>query len=837
MDSGRQTELHRGRTAGRAELLAPAGSFESLRAAVAAGADAVYLGGSRFGARAYAENLDADQLLEAIDYAHLHGVALYLTVNTLVKEGELAGLYDYLAPCYARGLDAVIVQDLGVLAAVRRWFPDMHIHASTQMTVTGAAGASLLKQMGATRVVTARELSLEELRSIHEEVDIELESFVHGALCYCYSGQCLLSSLIGGRSGNRGRCAQPCRLPYEAAEACLRTENAGRASLSSGSHGNFSGAAGAGKQGRGEKKYRNSPDERYLMSMKDLCTLDILPDILESGVYSLKIEGRMKSPRYTAGVVSIYRKYVDRYLTDGRDGYRVEAADRQLLLDLFDRGGQTEGYYRQHNGKDMLALKEKPEFRETNRELLEYLDRTYVEAEVKEKICGRLTARQGEPLKLQLSFRERPDGPIAEAAGPVVAAAQNQPVQAERMKRQTEKTGGTPFVFEELEIITDGNSFVPVQALNELRRKGLEKLKEAVLRPYRRSMRDMAELRENQQSWQNQQLRQNREPSSAAFRRPRLHALVSDRMQLAAVLDEPDIAEIQIEADALPRTEWRTAAARCHEAGKSCVLAMPVICRTEAVTVFTRRRKELCGAGFDGFLVRSMEEVSLLKRLYPENGGALPPLFADHHLYVFNHLAAETLAGLGYARLTYPLELNAREMQELTEALQTAREAACDQGWEAAPAGGSGPDGDTEVRAADGYSGSREPEFELTAYGFLPVMTTAQCIRRTVSGCDRTPGFLTIKDRTGKELPVYNHCAFCYNTIYNPMPLALLGMEDTVRRIRPAALRLAFLKETPEEVSAVVRAYGDAFLRGGEGRLPAAISASFTRGHMKRGVE
>ena len=274
------------------EILAPAGSYESMKAAVNAGADAVYIGGSRFGARAYAENLDEETMLKAIDYVHLHGCRLYMTVNTLMKEEELAGLFEYLNPYYMQGLDAAIVQDFGVFSYLRDHFPGLHLHASTQMTITGPYGARLLKEMGASRIVTARELSLEEIREIRDQVDIEIESFVHGALCYCYSGQCLMSSLIGGRSGNRGRCAQTCRLPYEV------------------------------KQGG---RPLNKKEERYVLSLKDLCTLDLIPDMVEAGVYSMKIEGRMKSPRYTAGVVSVYRKYVDRYLRKGREGYRVKS--------------------------------------------------------------------------------------------------------------------------------------------------------------------------------------------------------------------------------------------------------------------------------------------------------------------------------------------------------------------------------------------------------------------------------------------------------------------------------------------------------------------------------
>ncbi len=801
MDRNKQTENHKGQTGKRAELLAPAGSFESLRAAVAAGADAVYLGGTRFGARAYADNFDEEAMLQAIDYAHLHGVSLYMTVNTLVKEKELSGLYDYLAPYYERGLDAVIVQDLGVLTAVRRWFPDMRIHASTQMTVTGVGGVQLLRKLGVSRVVTARELSLQELQEIDKNTDIEVESFIHGALCYCYSGQCLLSSLIGGRSGNRGRCAQPCRLPYDVPKA-----------------GGDTGAVSGTPHGSSfPERYLNNKNERYLMSLKDLCTLDILPDILESGVYSLKIEGRMKSPRYTAGVVSVYRKYTDLYLREGRGGYHVDDKDRQMLSALFDRGGQTEGYYRKHNGRDMLVLKEKPAFRQTNGELFAYLDQTYVEADKKEQIGGRLTAFCGQPLQLELWMLDRDADsgrrvdrarygdvdvfPAAEVSGAVVQAAQNQPMTEERLKRQIEKTGGTPFAFASLEIGTDGRGFVPVQALNELRRDGMEKLKETVLLPYRR---DREGEKRPTVGWPAPDDLMGGHPAEHAGNEPwtpLLHALVSDREQFMAAVEAADIAEIQIEADALPAEEWPFAVRLCHDAQKRCVLAMPVIFRTEAAAFFRRCRKELRAAGFDGFLVRALEELD-----YLHGSGEALHLYADHNLYAFNHLAAETLIRAGCERLTFPLELNVGEMQELAK--ESYGQGSCPAAY------------------------GRKTDFELSAYGYLPAMTTAQCVRSTLSGCDHMPGFLTLKDRTGKELPVYNHCAFCYNTIYNPLPLSLLGMEDAVMRLRPAALRLAFLRETPRELSDTVKAFADAFLRGKSER-----PAGFTRGHLKRGVE
>ena len=274
------------------EILAPAGSYECFHAAIQAGADAVYAAGARFGARAYADNFSQDELLRAIREAHLHDRRFYLTVNTLLKDEELADLYDYLAPLYACGLDAVIVQDIGVFSFIRQHFPEMDLHASTQMTLTNSLGAKFLEQEGAARIVPSRELSLNEIRKIHQDTNLEIECFVHGALCYCYSGQCLLSSMIGGRSGNRGQCAQPCRLPYTA----------------------------DGKQ-------------KYYLSLKDICTLELIPDLIEAGIDSFKIEGRNKSEYYVAVAARAYRKAIDDYFDNPHtwtpDAYVAELATLQ----------------------------------------------------------------------------------------------------------------------------------------------------------------------------------------------------------------------------------------------------------------------------------------------------------------------------------------------------------------------------------------------------------------------------------------------------------------------------------------------------------------------------
>ena len=563
------------------EILAPAGSYESMVAAVNAGCDAVYIGGSRFGARAYADNLDEAAMIRAIDFIHLYGCKLYMTVNTLMKEKELSELSSYLKPYYEAGLDGVIVQDLGAFSYIHEHFPELPLHVSTQMTVTGKYSARDLKAMGAVRVVPARELSLSEIREIREETGMEVETFVHGALCYCYSGQCLFSSLIGGRSGNRGRCAQTCRLPFDVE-----------------------------KNG----KILNKSSETYVLSLKDLCTLDILPDILDAGVCSLKIEGRMKSPRYTAGVVRIYRKYVDLYLSRGRDGYRVDAADRKALLDLFDRGGQSEGYYRQHNNRDMVVLKEKPAFREANQEFFDYLDKTYVNTVKKIPIKGVGYFETGKPARLTVSYElADPPGKTAEKAagaasillwadGEVVEEAKSAPMDGERIKKQLKKTGDSPFVFEKLDVTVKGNVFLPVQSLNRMRRQVLENLETEICKRYRRKAEPAVPDR-----------RETKNTPPSPEENPEFTISVSTMDQLEAALSFLEKKSgrtfgVYLASEEFPPEDWRRLADRCHKAGAFCYLMLPRIFRSETEKYFLRNLETLKKAGFDALGIGSMEE-------------------------------------------------------------------------------------------------------------------------------------------------------------------------------------------------------------------------------------
>lgn len=747
----------------RAELLAPAGSFASLKAAVAAGADAVYMGGARFGARAYAQNADQDEMIAAIEYAHLHGCRLYMTVNTLFKDNELGELYEYLLPYYKAGLDGVIVQDLGALSFIREHFPGIELHASTQMTITSVYGAKELKRLGCCRVVPAREVSLEEIRRIYDETGMDIETFVHGALCYCYSGQCLMSSLIGGRSGNRGRCAQPCRLPYRVYEQ----ENGTAV---------------------------NKEDQKCVLSMKDLCTLDILPQILEAGVFSLKIEGRMKSPRYTAGVVRIYRKYLDRYLEYGSEGYYVEPEDKKELLDLFDRGGFTSGYYTRHNGRDMIALKEKPEFRETNKGLFDFLDREYVETEKKEPVEGYAYLAEGLPSVLTLTC-----GDISvTVSGQEPQAAKNQPMTREKVIRQLGKTGATAFEFTELEAEVCGALFLPVQALNELRREGFEALTEAIQNQWRRKAPEAGEVQNGADSGEKSSRAAGCAgpvPDESAGKRP-MYLTVSAETgdQLSAALAVPEVRRICLDASSFQPERWAEFVQLIHQAGKECYLTLPHIFRTHAIGFFRTYRSCLEQAGFDGLLIRAFEEIQWMR----EEQISLSASF-DASVYAWNHGAVHTLKEEQAAFITAPWELNSRELEPVFEACRR----------EGLPA-------------------------ELIVYGRAPMMVSAQCITKTVKGCSKCPSLLWMKDRTGARLPVQNHCAFCYNTILNPLPVSLHGCADSVKRLAPEGLRLCFTIETGEETKAVLNAFAAEFIRGENAEPP---FTEFTRGHFRRGVE
>ena len=786
----------------KVEILSPAGSYESLKAAIAAGADAVYIGGTRFGARAYANNLTEEELLEAIDYVHLHGRKIYLTINTLLKEHELYNeLYDYLLPYYKQGIDAVIVQDIGVLTYIKEQFPDLPIHASTQMTITNVLGAQFLKSLGAERIVTAREMQLSEIEEIAKNTDVEIESFVHGALCYCYSGQCLYSSLIGGRSGNRGQCAQPCRLPY-------RTDN--------------------------------QKDTQYVLSLKDICTLEYIPELVEAGIDSFKIEGRMKKPEYVALVTAMYRKYVALYLKCGKKAFRVEEKDREMLMDLYNRGGSHGGYYHTKNGREMLSL-ERPNHagvpalqvmkckgrnvtvkalvdihkgdvielpdgaenftfgmdvlkgqtttitthknqkfsqdhilnRTRNESLLQWIKASIIDSKSKMKINGQLKLSVKEAARLVIEYQDI----TVDVAGEKAQEAVNQPMNAERVEKQMRKTGNTLYEFDKLQIELDGNLFMPMQALNELRRTGIEALEKQILLSFRRT--------------EKQKVLHTDESEKTHNSMP-MYVYVENLEQWEEALNFDYAERIYLDCNALNKA-WANLDIpniidRTHQSGKQIYLGMPHIFRKETILKYEEAYDNIMKASWDGVLIRNYESYAFLK-----NHGYSGKIVTDYNLYQFNKYAKEFWKNEMIESTTAPLELNFKELKEV------------------------------------GVENS-----ELVVYGYFPMMVSAQCVKKTTEGCKKQKGQIFIKDRYHKQFAVKNHCDYCYNIIYNTAPVVLTDQKMEIIELNPKAIRLHFTTENRQSMRKIMELYNEVFYKGGQAIEP---EFEFTRGHFKRGIK
>lgn len=611
------------------ELLAPAGTPEIFRAVIAAGADAVYLGGNRFGARAYAGNFTDAELLDAVDYAHLYGRKVYLTINTLFKNRELEEeLFDYLLPLYERGLDAVLVQDMGVFSLIRSAFPELGVHASTQMTVTGVDGVRLLTQLGAERIVLARELSLAEIREIYEQTGAQLEVFVHGALCYCYSGQCLFSSLLGGRSGNRGRCAQPCRLPYA--------------------------LSGGGRK----------LSDSYVLSLKDLCGIENLNRLHAAGAYSLKIEGRMKQLSYAAGVVAIYRRQIDEYLrlseASGGAEELLDSAcalpqeERRRLYSLGNRSGFTDAYYHRRNGADMLTF-DKPGYERADGES----ERSAAECcKVPRKLAanGTLHLRAGERTRYEVRCGEV----CVSAEGPEVQRALNKPLLCGEAGARMEKTGDTAFVMERVDVEMEGDVFLPNGALNRLRRDALEGVKEELLKEFRRELKPIAAAVQGSgipQARGAGMAGAGREPAA----RERVICLTENRSLLEVILREEFVTTVYLDAGAYSEETLADAlaedAARCREAGREACFVLPRVFRTRTAERCRKLADLLRELPLDGIVVRNYEELYFAAHEFPELA-----LVIDHGLYTYNNRAVRAFCALGAARDTVPLELNAGEI-------------------------------------------------------------------------------------------------------------------------------------------------------------------------------
>lgn len=682
------------------ELLAPAGSLEILKGVIESGADAVYVGGSMFGARAYANNFTEEELLEAIDFAHLRGVKVYLTVNTLIKNSEFSKLYDYLLVYYKRGLDAVIVQDLGVVKAIHEYFPSMELHTSTQMTVTGADGVRFLSQFGVTRVVMAREVSLAEMKRIHEETGMELEAFVHGALCYSYSGQCLFSSILGGRSGNRGRCAQPCRLPYTV---------------------------------EGKK-------DEYILSLKDMCGIKALDKLHDAGVYSLKIEGRMKQLEYACGVVKYYRSYID-------NKKPVSDADYDRIKALGNRCGFTDRYYFDHNGSDMVTYV-KPNFVSNAAEPSPEKRKLSIE--------GELVLREGEPGSLTV----KRDDVTYKASIEPVSAALKAPLDKKAAIDRINKTGDTDFEFSHIKAQIGENVFVPNGALNKLRRDAISGLCDKLLKKYYRDdarYTDMSRLTA---------LPEHVVKSDAAH-----DEAINDytticscmtRAQLDTLISYECFDVFYLDFDMYDRNTLIQQFAddvKClTKRNKIVYLMLPTIFRADSSDYFVSIAKELDKVSFEGFVVKNYEELYLTENLFTGK-----KVILDHNMYTFNDVSKSAFFEHGVSGDTVPLELNSREIMHRNNI------------------------------------GS-----QMIVYGYYPLMTTANCVHKNTKGCDKKQKLIYLKDRYNKSFAVCNNCKECYNTIYNSLPTMLTKNIGKLKEAGIRSFRYSFTIETPKQINAVM---------------------------------
>ena len=742
------------------ELLAPAGDYSCFRAALKAGADAVYIGGQKFGARAFAGNFSDEEVVEALKEAHFYGKKLYLTVNTLLKQEEIKQLPDFMEPFYKAGLDGVIIQDIGALSLLGNCFPGLELHASTQMTVTDVRGAVFLQKLGVSRVVPARELTLPEVEALCRESGMEVEAFIHGAMCYCYSGQCLFSSLLGGRSGNRGRCAQPCRQPYR-----ILTEKAG--------------------------------DECYPLSLKDMCTIQFLPELIKAGIDSFKIEGRMKKPEYVAGVTSVYRRRVDSFLADPENDKGVSEKDMHMLSSLYIRSKISGGYYYRHNGKEMVTLKQ-PGYAGCDDEVLRAVQTELLDKELSVPVVLKAYLHSEAPLRLEAwimgEAEHEEDGAAGGSSvaleGQMVQTASNRPLSPADVQKQLGKTGGSGFRAERILLDMSDQVFLPVKALNEARREILEQLKEKQTAKWERHeeiSRTPSCGKEDKESGRPEERKQTR-----------LYASVHNAAQLEACIQE-GAERIYLSHSCLyGMTEDFLRKAGKERTGSEWFLSLPVILRRDDEGRLAKIADVLKSGIFDGVQISSPAGLQWLDEIGWQGKVAL-----DHRVYVWNR---ETYDFWEKQIDTYcaSLELNRSALFELPGEKQ-----------------------------------------EILVYGNIPMMVTANCIRKTAGGCLKEKGkraasenMVRLLDRYRTEFPVETDCGYCYNIIYNSVPISLHAYLGEIAEKRVGAVRMDFLEEDVAAVRERIAVFRRLLNRkkGNEEPLP-DINWKFTTGHYKKGAK
>lgn len=785
----------------RPELLAPVGRIESFYAAIENGANAVYVGGKQFSARQFAENLDMNQLKEIVEYAKLRNVKVYITVNTLVKNQEMNEFVAYIDQLSTIGVDAIIVQDFGVARVVKKYFPKMTLHASTQMSAHSQYDVKFLKDSGYKRVVLARELSLEEVIIIKKAVDIEIETFVHGALCVSYSGQCLMSSIIGGRSGNRGRCAQPCRLPYIITKDGVDITN---------------------------------NDASYLMSPKDVQTLDIVPQLIEAGINTFKIEGRMKAPEYIASVARIYNKYID--LALGKKDYKVEEEDRDELLTVFNRGGFTEGYFTTKPGKSMMAIESPKNIGLLIGEVISYNKAGHIQIKTNKKLnpgdgIGILTQTQnpvgigiskevqagdilktiikgkiaigdkvylskdhqlskeltksynknirksfiranlkiklGQPIKLTLIHENEVKVSVI---GDIVEEAKSAPISPLKLQAQISKFGNTPFEVSDVILDHDPNVFISISSLNELRREATQALIEKILgiNPY-------------DGEGHTRYLQELKTANDKLYKNQGFTASVRTMEQLEACLGVAKRIYIELEYQSF--FEIEEAIEKCHSKGIKLYIALPHIQREKDYITYHNLMKDIEESDIDGYVLRTYGQFEKLIKSSKKK-------IIDYTLNVLNNENILHWESHGADTVTLSVELKADEIQEMS--------GKC---------------------------------LEMVVYGHIPIMTTEQCVIGRYGGCpkenEKLSGVYKLTDRKDETYPLITNCKMCRMQILSSKPIVLANQMSRIQKLPIHNMRLIFTTENPKEVKEVIAWYTD--------EMPQDVD--YTNRYFTQGVE
>jgi len=838
------------------ELLAPAGSREALIAAVENGADAVYLGGKNFSARQHAANFSLEEMTEGIHFAHLRGVKVYVTINTLLDNSELSELPDYLYFLYESGADAIIVQDLGVLKMARAVVPGLNVHASTQMTVHNAEGVRFLEQQGVKRVVLAREMTGEEIRQITSEAKAEIEYFVHGALCICYSGQCLMSSMIGGRSGNRGRCAQPCRLPYTLVDRSGRPVAPDDGSVGS-----------------------------YILSPKDFNTIETLPQLIEAGVTSLKIEGRMKRPEYVATVVRNYREALDMFLTD-KSHYRVTSGQMKELAQIFNRDFTT-GYlpgtkpgldlisHRRPNNRGLrlgrvvrysyearsatIKLDEAlnigdgieiwvsvggrvgtivtkmetgkgrqvvnaskgmevtipvPEavkagdrvFKTTDACLLEEAQASFTSPTPVRRIPLKVEVKVkgGEPMVVQLTD---PDGNTARAETAFMAEkALKRPLTEESVAEQMRRMGNTVFSIRELNISIDGEVMVPQSEMNAVRRAAVQQLEETRLAPWKRQLDKAAAIAAGK-SVLSKSMRAQRFKNSKAL----LTVTVDDAAGLKAAIENgADLVYYGGElfnGQDLTDKEYFEAVAYCHRQGKKIVCMLPRIIKPGDVAAMRARLAKFEEIRPDGLSVANAGALHMARE------DTSLTLYADYPMNIYNSLSLEVCREAGLHQVTLSPELTLTQVEALLKAAPIA--------------------------------------VECLVHGHIELMLSEYCIVGSVAGglTRKTPckrvcrrGYYGLKDRLGVIFPVETD-QYCRMHLFNAKELAMLSHLPALLEAGVSAMRVEGKRKSAKELGRLITIYRQVIDMGENHpiftdakALGEIEHADITRGHYFRGV-